>query len=346
MENKLQWIHPGNQQIHLELSSSCQAYCPACSRVYDYSSHLPDRKHHSSWDLSRLIEVFSKDFLGQISEFLLCGNYGDPLAFEQIDKFIGHILENNPNISFVIHTNGGLGTKAVWKNLAELLKDRKHKVRIAIDGLEDTNHIYRRGVDWPTLMENMKVFIHAGGLAHWKFIEFDHNKHQIERARELADKLGFSSFEVKKPYGQTNGHIDQPLPSDLPTNTQQSFSKEDKSQLIENCFSQLDTSNEISCKVVENPSLYFDHDQRVWPCCWLAQDGDHRTRTKKRELFFREVYDKGVDLNFNSLKEFDLLSILAHPFFQDMLPQSWNQEKVKEKKCFSTCLSTCAKAKD
>ena len=69
-------------------------------------------------------------------------------------------------------------------------------VRFGIDGLEDTNHLYRRNVRWPTLMRNVRAFVEAGGNAEWDFIEFRQNQHQVEQARMLADELGFSMFNV------------------------------------------------------------------------------------------------------------------------------------------------------
>ena len=33
---------------------------------------------------------------------------------------------------------------------------------------------------------------------HWKYIVFEHNKHQVEEAKALADKTGFTTFSVKR----------------------------------------------------------------------------------------------------------------------------------------------------
>ena len=34
----------------------------------------------------------------------------------------------------------------------------------------------------------------------WKFLTFKHNQHQVEEARELSHKLGFSEFYTELPY--------------------------------------------------------------------------------------------------------------------------------------------------
>ena len=67
----------------------------------------------------------------------------------------------------------------------------------SIDGLEDTNHLYRRNVKWEKVIENARSFITAGGKAHWDMLVFEHNKHQVDEAKSYANKLGFVWFRSK-----------------------------------------------------------------------------------------------------------------------------------------------------
>ena len=71
-------------------------------------------------------------------------------------------------------------------------------VHFGIDGLEDTNHLYRVNVKWKKVMENVKAFVENGGNAIWDYIVFRHNEHQVEQAREFSNKIGFKKFLVKK----------------------------------------------------------------------------------------------------------------------------------------------------
>ena len=52
-------------------------------------------------------------------------------------------------------------------------------VIFSLDGLEDTNHIYRVGVQFKKVMENTQAFINAGASAHWDMLVFKHNKHHV-----------------------------------------------------------------------------------------------------------------------------------------------------------------------
>ena len=69
-------------------------------------------------------------------------------------------------------------------------------VTFGIDGLEDTNHLYRKNVKWDVLQRNFRAYISAGGVADWQFIPFSWNKHQIEDTRDFAFKEGFRDFKV------------------------------------------------------------------------------------------------------------------------------------------------------
>ena len=80
-----------------------------------------------------------------------------------------------------------------WTELAEILNGYG-KIDFGIDGLEDTNHLYRRGVKFDKAINNAQAFIQAGGKAQWNYIVFKHNEHQIESARMLSEIIGFEKI--------------------------------------------------------------------------------------------------------------------------------------------------------
>ena len=92
-----------------------------------------------------------------------------------------------------IATNGGVNHPTWWAELATSLNG-VGAVTFGIDGLEDTNEIYRRQVNWKKLMINVEAFINAGGVADWQFILFEHNIHQLKEAEELSKNMGFNKF--------------------------------------------------------------------------------------------------------------------------------------------------------
>ena len=101
------------------------------------------------------------------------------------------LCDVNP-IAVSISTNGGIGKVQSYEQLAHA----GVQIRFAIDGLEDTNHLYRQGVKWENLMTRVKAFIGAGGKAEWQYIKFQHNMDQVKQAENFSKELGFQYFNV------------------------------------------------------------------------------------------------------------------------------------------------------
>lgn len=190
--------------LHIELSTFCNAACPMCPRYYEGTDVVrPDL------NLTQItLEKFKKYFpVGNIKEFyriLYCGTMGDPLMAKDCFNIFEYVHNLNPNCDQVVHTNGGIRNVEFWTKMGRLFNHPKMKLVFSIDGLEDTNHLYRRNVDWNTLITNVTTFIGAGGNATWEFLVFRHNEHQIKQAKELAYRMGFKLFLPKRAFGFNN----------------------------------------------------------------------------------------------------------------------------------------------
>ena len=104
---------------------------------------------------------------------------------------------NTGTIKF--HSNGGVRLNKFWTRLGELLTpERRGTCIFALDGLEDTLHLYRQNVKYRVVERNARSFIAAGGRAVWKFIVFAHNEHQVDEARIRSEAFGFDRFQVVK----------------------------------------------------------------------------------------------------------------------------------------------------
>ena len=101
-------------------------------------------------------------------------------------------LDRRPSVN--ISTNGSGRNKLWWEKLSALIK-HNDRVEFAIDGLEDTNHLYRVNSKWNTIMLGVKTLReNFVGNMWWRYVIFEHNFHQIVEARDLAHRLGFNSF--------------------------------------------------------------------------------------------------------------------------------------------------------
>jgi hypothetical protein len=102
----------------------------------------------------------------------------------------------NPTLWLFMHTNGSVHNASYWKKMADIIGDYGH-IDFNIDGLTDTNHIYRRNTDFNTIIANAQTFIDNGGKANWNFIVYKHNEHQVGEARLLSSILGFKEFKTR-----------------------------------------------------------------------------------------------------------------------------------------------------
>jgi hypothetical protein len=137
-------------------------------------------------------------FVKQLKKLYMCGNYGDPIAANDTLEVYQWLREINPEIKLGMHTNASARNPTWWAKLGKILCRQGDYVKFGLDGLADTNHIYRRGTNWTKIMENVQAFMDAGGIAHWEFIVFKHNEHQVDSARALSEQMGFAQFRHKK----------------------------------------------------------------------------------------------------------------------------------------------------
>lgn len=183
--------------VHFELSESCNANCPMCPRSDNGGPVNPHLKGHQL-----TIDVVQKTFPKAVVEKLegahFCGNFGDPMAAKDALEIVTHFRTLNPQIRMMFNTNGGARSPQWWAKLGEQMQTPESWVVFGIDGLESTNHLYRRNVNWDKLMANVKAFIGAGGQARWEYLIFKHNQHQCEEAEALSKELGFKEFSLKK----------------------------------------------------------------------------------------------------------------------------------------------------
>jgi len=255
-------LENGIDAVEIELSSRCNAGCPMCART-DNDMILSKQRDIS---LEEFKVFFSPEFISKLKQFKFCGNFGDPMVAKDVVEIHKYICDNNPNIKLIMSTNGGLRTKKVWTELAKYYQNPNGShIQFHIDGLEDTNHIYRKGVRWDRIMECADAFISARGIAVWYFIPFFHNEHQVEEAEQLARDMGFAEFVIKvsarfdsfdKPFIGSRGERLYPPTADR-------FN-----------IRGVQVRGELKCVSEIRKEIYVDSWGRVFPCCWTATKHD------------------------------------------------------------------------
>jgi MoaA/NifB/PqqE/SkfB family radical SAM enzyme len=182
--------------VHLEITDKCNAACPMCARNINGGEDNPQLPG-TELSIDDIKQIFRPEFIQQLDRMYMCGNYGDPIAARDTLETFQYFREHNSKINLSMHTNGSAKKPDWWRQLAYALGSKGYVV-FSIDGLEDTNHLYRQNTVWSKIMENAQAFIDAGGRARWDYIVFAHNEHQVEEAEALANKIGFERFQYKK----------------------------------------------------------------------------------------------------------------------------------------------------
>ena len=269
--------------IHLEDTQNCQAACPMCDRNMNGQGINP----HINLDeltLQDCIDIFPPSFIKQLDTMYMCGNLGDPIVARDTLEIFEYFRWANPNMWLSMNTNGGAKPIEWWQKLAKVF-DRKGAVIFSVDGLEDTNHLYRQNVVWKNVERNMRAFIDAGGRARWDFLIFEHNQHQVEEAENLAKEWGCEKF-MKKKTGRfitqdskkkeshqavsKKGKVTKELKK--PDSKYQNKALVQQNDVIKK-YNTMDTYYDnayIDCKVKKDNSIFITAEGLALPCCWTA----------------------------------------------------------------------------
>ena len=199
------YLRPNDVEVlHMEWTSRCPLFCQQCART--------------DWEVGKAVMPtlpmgdMKPDFVDKIlpqfpnvDVLHVCGNYGDIIAYPYLLETLD--IVNKHEIPMTrLYTNGSARTTEYWVQVAKKLKGT---MTFSIDGLEDTNHIYRVGSNWKKVMESAKAFIDAGGYAIWEMLVFEHNQHQVEESRAIAKQWGVEEFVVKKSSRFITGHTSE-----------------------------------------------------------------------------------------------------------------------------------------
>ena len=158
------------RNLHLEISSRCNAACPLCPRnFYGYPHNDGYVEHDMTLDEAQ--KIFDPVFVAQLNSVNINGNFGDAVMNPHTIDILQYFRSCNANLIILISTNAGARNKKFWQQLALL----DAHVYFCIDGLEDTHSIYRQNTLYQTVIKNACNFIQAGGHANWKMINFKQN---------------------------------------------------------------------------------------------------------------------------------------------------------------------------
>ena len=269
------------KNVHVEISTLCNASCPQCPRNacgFPFNAGYPEL----NMTLTMAQKIFTPEFVQQLDEILINGNFGDMVMNQETPDIIDYWKSINPDLSITASTNGGARNRDFWERLAS----QNVLVDFCIDGLSDTHHLYRQNTRFETVVRNAKIFIAAGGVANWKCINFEHNEHQQSEMQQLAQEWGFNSFDIVdhgRNYGpvyNNQGRMTHTLGGYpmgdhgvLQVKLADKTSSWDKFLREHRQNSSFDPRRDhvtLSCDTLERNRIYISADGQVFPCCYTG----------------------------------------------------------------------------
>jgi len=323
-------------EINFELSSHCNSKCPQCPR-YDMFGHV-----HKDLLVTHLdLNIIKKLPLGQmknLQKVSFCGNFGDPLMHPNLDEILAFFQNQRVSIS----TNASLRNKAWWNKLG---RNTNIEVVFCIDGIGHEHELYRRNTSYEKIIENAEAFMQAGGLGRWQFIVFRHNEHQLEEARKLSKKIGFSGIDFiysdrfdtdNKWKVYDNGEYVY----DLEKSSHQTTLRESlNASEGEKYWKSLNKNKgDITCIWSKDKRIYVHSDATVYPCCML---GSVQSGKNIEKLLLKKIVGDSKDIN---LHHYNLDDIINSKVFKKNLPNSFNGNPLQHPICIEWCNKNTGKS--
>jgi len=343
--------------IHLENTQNCQASCPMCDRNQNGGAINP-HIDISELTLDDCKRIFKPEFIQQLNTMYMCGNLGDPIVARDTLEIFQYFRKHNSKMWLSMNTNAGARDEAWWQELAKTF-GRMGAVIFSVDGMSDTNHIYRQGVVWDNVERSMRAFTNAGGRSRWDFLIFEHNQHQVEQAKLLSEKIGFERFVAKKTgrfisaksekkethqavdrKGNKTAELKKPNAQYQNAAIKQYDDIKQKHGTMDAYYDQA----EIFCKVKDEGSLFITAEGLAMPCCWTA---GRMYKWWHKDPKVEQVWDfiKSVGgKDAISAKKHGLKAVFDTGIFNN-IEESWNKPSCKAGK-LKVCAMKCGKEFD
>lgn len=202
IKNKLrERIFKKPSQVILETTNSCNLNCPYC--MVGMQNELVARHGNAAHNLmTRPIGFMTEETFklvhNELKQFGIKKVYlhfqGEPLL-NKLTPYFAQILKED-GFEVGIFTNGQAFND---RNIEELATARIDLIRFSVDGAsEETYQQNRVGGKFEKVYKNMEkvALAHNGKKTRieWQFLALRNNEHEIEKAREMAEKLGIHLF--------------------------------------------------------------------------------------------------------------------------------------------------------
>lgn len=176
--------------VKIDPTSLCNLRCPCCEHL---QKRQLSRENLTLANLKKIVDPIGNTLLGISLSFT-----GEPLMNRELISMIEYIHGKNIAVSFP--TNFSLPISD--ENMKHLAKSGLDSIMISLDGTSQESYSrYRVGGDIGLVTDNVrrlsdvkKQLRRARPRIIWKFIIFDHNRHETGIVRDTYKSLGFNGY--------------------------------------------------------------------------------------------------------------------------------------------------------
>ena len=177
---------------NIDASHRCIFKCPQCVRQKTSSQAQIKR----SFDLEE--EQFKKILDYYDIGLTFCGQISDPIYHP---RFLNLLKMCNGQGKAVRIATVGSGKSDEWWDEAYSYGLGENAWYFGVDGIDKKSEIYRVGSNFDDVWSRMKQGRDLGHAIVWQYIIFGYNEHEIDRAKEIAEKEDFSLLFVNTNRG-------------------------------------------------------------------------------------------------------------------------------------------------
>jgi len=131
-------------------------------------------------------------------------NWGEPLLNKEIFKMIEYVQK----YLLVTKVDTNLNVEMDVADAIKLISSGLDRLNVSLDGAsQETYGVYRRNGSFEKVVQNVKTLVEIRRNLnakkphmHWQFLVFKHNEHEIEKARKMANEIGFDSIGFTAPF--------------------------------------------------------------------------------------------------------------------------------------------------
>jgi MoaA/NifB/PqqE/SkfB family radical SAM enzyme len=186
-------------KLRLEAAGVCQLRCPSCPTAAGVVRDRLGDKLLGPDQFSRLLS--ENPWIKEVE----LSNWGEIF----LNPGLLQIMEVAQRYQVALTADNGVNFNSVSEDVLDgLVRLKFRRINCSIDGAtQDVYQIYRRRGDLNKVLANLerlnhfkKVYQSEVPKMRWQFIAFDHNLHEIDAARQLAETLDMQ-FHIKLGWG-------------------------------------------------------------------------------------------------------------------------------------------------